>query len=79
MRFLCYHASLTGAAYFLLIKVIIISVLIQMFKDIFGEPTKDKEGEAHFSYEGIYLVTQYDTTTKEVFGIYLLTEAYEVA
>lgn len=49
---------------------------IEKFIEVFGEPSQDVNGEAHFGYEGYFLVVQYDTSTKEAVRVYLLSEDY---
>lgn len=49
---------------------------IKKFKDVFGEPNQDVKGEAHFGYDGYFLVVQYDTTTGETKAMNLLSEDY---
>ncbi|MDF2941428.1 MAG: hypothetical protein K0S01_286 [Herbinix sp.] len=45
---------------------------ISKFKEVFGDPVSDNNGDAHFQYENIFLSVNYDTTTKETFAVYLL-------
>lgn len=49
---------------------------IGKFKETFGEPSQDVNGEAHFGYDGHFLVVQYDTASGETAGVYLLAEDY---
>ncbi len=49
---------------------------IRGFEKKFGEPVKDNNGDAHFKYKDIYLSVNYDTDTKEIFGIYILKEDF---
>lgn len=49
---------------------------IGKFKEAFGAPSQDVNGEAHFGYDGHFLVVQYDTGTGETAGVYLLAEDY---
>ncbi|BCJ99112.1 hypothetical protein [Anaerocolumna chitinilytica] len=49
---------------------------IEKFKEVFGEPSQDVNGEAHFGYEGYFLVVQYDTSTKETMSVHILSEDY---
>lgn len=45
---------------------------ISRFKEIFGNPVSDKNGDAHFKYNGIFLSVNYDTKTGETYGVYIL-------
>ncbi|HEX3076633.1 MAG TPA: hypothetical protein VHQ24_07210 [Lachnospiraceae bacterium] len=49
---------------------------VQRFKDIFGEPSQDVNGEVHFSYECTFLVIPYDIETGRTVSVYLLSEDY---
>lgn len=49
---------------------------LQQFIDVFGKPSFDDNGEAHFSYECKFLVVQYDIKTKKTIAVYLLSEDY---
>lgn len=45
---------------------------ISKFKEVFGNPISDKNGDAHFKYNGIFLSVNYDAKTGETFGVYIL-------
>jgi hypothetical protein len=49
---------------------------ITKFKEVFGDPIKDENGDAHFRYEDYYLSVSYDTKTLETFSVYLLKEDF---
>ena len=49
---------------------------IGKFKEAFGGTSQDVNGEAHFGYDGHFLVVQYDTASGETAGVYLLAEDY---
>lgn len=49
---------------------------ISSFKKVFGDPVKDDNGDAHFKYGDIFLSVNYDTTTEQTYGIYILTEDF---
>lgn len=46
------------------------------FKDKFGKPISDTNGDAHFKYDGIYLSVVRDTATDKVIAVYLLAEDF---
>lgn len=45
---------------------------VSKFKEVFGKPVSDKNGDAHFKYKDIFLPVNYDTNTEQTYGIYLL-------
>lgn len=45
---------------------------ISKFKEVFGNTISDKNGDAHFKYNDIFLSVNYDTTTGETYGVYIL-------
>jgi hypothetical protein len=49
---------------------------IKKFTEIFGEAISDKNGDAHFKYDNIYLSVNYDTKTGETFAVYILKEDF---
>lgn len=49
---------------------------IQAFKEKFGNPTKDSNGEAHFKTGDIFISVNYDAETGKSYSVYLLKEDY---
>lgn len=45
---------------------------INKFKEVFGSPISDRNGDAHFKYNPIFLSINYDTNTRETYAIYIL-------
>lgn len=45
---------------------------IDKFKEVLKDPVSDKNGDAHFKYNDIYLSINYDTNTQVTYGLYLL-------
>jgi hypothetical protein len=45
---------------------------ISSFKKVFGKPVSDKNGDAHFKYNSIFLSVNYDTKTEETYAVYIL-------
>lgn len=45
---------------------------ISKFKEVFGDPVSDKNGDAHFKYRGIFISINYDTSTQETVAVYIL-------
>ena len=45
---------------------------ISRFKEVFGSPLSDRNGDAHFKYNGIFLSINYDTNTRETYAVYIL-------
>jgi len=45
---------------------------ISRFKEVFGNPVSDKNGDAHFKYNNIFLSVNYDTSTGQTYAIYIL-------
>ncbi|MBB6214275.1 hypothetical protein HNQ80_000344 [Anaerosolibacter carboniphilus] len=45
---------------------------ISRFKEVFGNPISDRNGDAHFKYKDIFLSVNYDTKTEEIYGLYIL-------
>lgn len=49
---------------------------IKSFVEKFGEPTKDNNGEAHFTYKDIFILVHYDSETGSTYDVYLLKEDF---
>jgi hypothetical protein len=45
---------------------------IDKFKEVLKDPVSDRNGDAHFKYNDIYLSIHYDTNTQVTYGLYLL-------
>lgn len=45
---------------------------ISRFKEVFGNPVSDKNGDAHFKYNNIFLSVNYDANTGQTYAIYIL-------
>lgn len=45
---------------------------INKFKEVFGIPISDRNGDAHFKYNHIFLSINYDKNTKETYAVYIL-------
>lgn len=45
---------------------------ISKFKEVFGNTISDKNGDAHFKYKDIFLSINYDTSTGQAYGVYIL-------
>ncbi|AGF58651.1 hypothetical protein B0P06_003031 [Clostridium saccharoperbutylacetonicum] len=45
---------------------------ISRFKEVFGKSISDKNGDAHFKYNGVFLSINYDTNTGETYAVYIL-------
>lgn len=45
---------------------------IDKFKEVLKDPVSDRNGDAHFIYNDIYLSINYDTNTQVTYGLYLL-------
>ena len=45
---------------------------IEKFKEVLKDPVSDRNGDAHFKYNDIYLSINYDTNTQITYGLYLL-------
>jgi hypothetical protein len=45
---------------------------ISRFKEVFGNPVNDKNGDAHFKYNNIFLSVNYDANTGQTYAIYIL-------
>lgn len=45
---------------------------ISRFKEVFGKAISDKNGDAHFKYNGIFLSINYDINTGETYAVYIL-------
>ncbi|MBE5979457.1 MAG: hypothetical protein E7249_10005 [Paenibacillaceae bacterium] len=45
---------------------------IDKFKEVLKDPVSDRNGDAHFKYNDIYLSINYDTSTQVTYGLYLL-------
>lgn len=45
---------------------------ISKFKEAFGSPVSDKNGDAHFKYNNIFLSVNYDTKTEDTYAVYIL-------
>ncbi len=48
------------------------------FTEVFGESLSDKDGDAHFAYNDVFLSVVYDTSTEahETVGVYVLQEDF---
>lgn len=49
---------------------------IGKFKEVFGSPVSDKNGDAHFKYNGVFLSINYDTNTGETYAVYILRKDF---
>lgn len=49
---------------------------IGRFKEVFGSPVSDKNGDAHFKYNSIFLSVNYDTKTGETYAVYILRKDF---
>ena len=49
---------------------------IDQFKETFGEPVSDRNGDMHFKYKDVFLSVNYDTSTGETFALYVLKEDF---
>lgn len=54
----------------------IIGDKIENFKEAFGEPISDRNGDMHFKYGNSYISVNYDPQTKITFAVYLLSEDF---
>jgi len=45
---------------------------ISIFKEVFGNPVSNKNGDAHFKYKNIFLSVNYDTNTEQTYAVYIL-------
>ncbi len=45
---------------------------ISRFKEVFGAPVSDENGDAHFKYNDIFLSVNYDTATETTVAAYIL-------
>jgi len=45
---------------------------IDKFKEVLKDPVSERNGDAHFKYNDIYLSINYDTNTQVTYGLYLL-------
>ncbi|WP_312428936.1 hypothetical protein [Lacrimispora sp.] len=48
----------------------------ESFKNAFGEPISDQNGDMHFKYKDGYISVNYDTQTGVTFAVYLLSEDF---
>jgi len=46
------------------------------FKNVFGKPISDISGDAHFTYDSIYLSVAYDTSTNKIIAVYILKDNF---
>lgn len=46
------------------------------FKEAFGEPVSDRNGDMHFKYKDVFLSVIYDTSTGETFALYILKKDF---
>ena len=49
---------------------------LDKFKEAFGKPVSDANGDAHFKYEDLFLSINYDTGSGETFAVYLLEKDF---
>lgn len=49
---------------------------IDSFKNAFGDPVSDKNGDMHFKYQNGYISVNYDTKTNNTFAVYLLSKDF---
>lgn len=49
---------------------------IKNFKEVFGDPISDNNGDAHFKYDNVYLSVNYDTKTGGTYAVYILNENF---
>jgi bla regulator protein BlaR1 len=49
---------------------------IDSFKEAFGEPVSDNNGDMHFKYDSGFISVNYDTQTEATFAVYLLSEDF---
>jgi hypothetical protein len=49
---------------------------ISRFKEVFGKSISDKNGDAHFKYNGVFLSINYDTNTGETYAVYILKNGF---
>lgn len=49
---------------------------IDSFKNAFGEPVSDNNGDMHFKYQNGYISVIYDIETKDTFAVYLLSKDF---
>ncbi|MDF2889294.1 MAG: hypothetical protein K0R23_3679 [Lacrimispora sp.] len=45
---------------------------ISRFKEVLKDPVSDRNGDAHFKYNNVFLSINYDTKTQDTYGLYLL-------
>lgn len=49
---------------------------IEKFKEKFGEPVSDKNGDMHFKYKDVFLSVNYDTGSEDTFALYILKKDF---
>jgi hypothetical protein len=49
---------------------------ISRYQEIFGEMISDRNGDAHFKYNDIFLSVNYDVATGDTYGVYLLQKDF---
>lgn len=49
---------------------------IDKFKEKFGEPVSDKNGDMHFKYKDVFLSVNYDTKSRDTFALYILKKDF---
>lgn len=45
---------------------------LSKFKEVFQEPISDTNGDAHFSYENVFISVNYDAQTQDTYAVYIL-------
>lgn len=45
---------------------------ISRFKEVLKDPVSDRNGDAHFQYNNVFLSINYDTETQDTYGLYIL-------
>lgn len=49
---------------------------VSKFKEVFGTPISDQNGDIHFKYENIFLSVNYDPDTGQTIAVYILKEDF---
>jgi hypothetical protein len=49
---------------------------ISAFKEVFGDPIKDNNGDAHFKYGDVFISVNYEKDTSKTYGLYILSEDF---
>lgn len=45
---------------------------ISKFSEVLDKPIRDNNGDAHYKYNDVYILVNYDTTTQDTYAVYIL-------